>query len=88
MDAVNRAVQLGVKADAEESNRMMKNIKTSGQFHRDPLGYAIDFGGLVVSALDLGVAVSASGMRGIATLNNLRVARRYNRAIHLAQATQ
>ncbi len=86
MDAMEKAMSVGIEGRNAESNFLLKSVKTSRDLVRNPVGYALDALGLGFSALNPGVAVSFSTFRGIATLNNLRAARRYDKAVEIAKA--
>ncbi len=84
MDAYNRAVASGIKFKAGESNILLGHVKTSAQFMRDPMSYVIELGTLGLSSLNLGVAVTWSVYKGVAVLNNLRGAQRFDRMGQIA----
>lgn len=83
--AANRSAALGIEDIYAESNLALRSIKTPQDFIRNPIIYAIDAGGLAVSALNPAAAVSLSAFKGIATLNNLRIAKRLTRAAEIAE---
>lgn len=83
LDTMNKAVANNIPVVHHESNPELQGVTTSREFNFHPKTLLMDLVGTTSSIIP-NLAVIFSTHKFLASLGNLRVAKRYNRAIQIA----
>lgn len=83
-DALNRAASNGIATEHQEFNPQLQGVTNSRDFNFHPRAALMDLVGATTSLVLPNLAATFSALKFAASLSNLRVARRYNRATEIA----
>lgn len=81
---MNNAIDHGVKTYSTEANTLIGRTRTSQEFENNLIVKALDTGALIVGTLNPGIGIAIGASKGIAYLNNMRVAERMNLSAEIA----
>jgi hypothetical protein len=85
MKSINIAKSHGISAETGEDNLIIRGETDPNKFMRNPKVLAIEILGLAFTIFNPGIGVAYAGNKFVASMNNLRVAKRYELADKFAQ---